>query len=322
MEATWTHLMTAASIMSPDFIQVDDTATVEVVSKRLRAYEKRTGRPPAILVLRQGRLVGCLPAYELGLRKPLEKIHRYVREMAVVGPNAKQREIVATFRGHPHDKVAVVDEDGSVLGIIYSDDLLRLLHEHSARALFSFAGVKDEENVHDSATSKVRHRFKWLLVNLGTAFLAAFTVSLFKETISQVVILAFYMPIVAGMGGNAGTQTLAVLVRGIALKQIELRSAVKALTNEVLAGSINGLLNGLLVGFVVYLLHHDIRLSLVLSCAMVINLTVAGFFGTLVPLIMRRLGKDPATSATIFITTATDVLGFLSFLGLATVLLT
>ena len=120
---------------------------------------------------------------------------------------------------------------------------------------------------------------------------------------------------------NAATQTLAVLVRGIALKEIELRTAAKTLTNEVLAGGMNGFLNGFVVAVVVYLMHHNIMLSLVLSSAMVINLIVAAFFGTLVPLIMKRLGKDPATSATIFITTATDVLGFMAFLGLATLLL-
>jgi magnesium transporter len=129
------------------------------------------------------------------------------------------------------------------------------------------------------------------------------------------------MPIVAGMGGNAATQTLAVLVRGIALKQIDLKTAWKPLRNELGAGLINGLINGILVATVVILFNHDTRLAIVLGCAMIINLQVAAFFGTIVPLIMSRLGKDPASSATIFITTATDVLGFLAFLGLATALL-
>ncbi len=129
------------------------------------------------------------------------------------------------------------------------------------------------------------------------------------------------MPIVAGMGGNAATQTLAVQVRGIALRQIELKTAWKTLRNELGAGFINGAINGVLVALVVYFVNHDAKIAIILAMAMVINLLVAAFFGTLVPLVMKKLGKDPATSATIFITTATDVLGFLVFLGLATLIL-
>jgi magnesium transporter len=144
---------------------------------------------------------------------------------------------------------------------------------------------------------------------------------LFEHTLDKYVLLAIYMPIVAGMGGNAATQTLAVLVRGIALKQIELKTAFKTLKNEIGAGLANGLINGIIVAGVVILMNHDLKLALVLALAMVINLFVAAFFGTLVPLIMSKLGKDPAASATIFITTATDVLGFMAFLGLATIIL-
>ena len=143
----------------------------------------------------------------------------------------------------------------------------------------------------------------------------------FEPVLSKYVLLAVYMPIVAGMGGNAATQTLAVLVRGIALRQIELRTALKTLRNELGASLINGLINGVLVALVVVIINRDIKIALILAMAMVINLLVAGFFGTLVPLIMQKLGKDPATSATIFITTATDILGFMAFLGLATIIL-
>ena len=151
--------------------------------------------------------------------------------------------------------------------------------------------------------------------------MAAFTVSQFEEVISEYVLLAVYMPIVAGMGGNAATQTLAVLVRGIALRQITLTTAWRTLKNEVGAGLVNGLINGFLVAFVVLVKDHDWKIALILAMAMVVNLVVAAFFGTLVPLIMSKLKKDPAASATIFITTATDVLGFLAFLGLATLIL-
>lgn len=312
---------TAAGIMNLDYIQVEDTETFAGVAEHFRAHEKRTGRPPVILVLCGGRLIGHLQGWELGLRRPTEKIRKYIRPVITISHATRQRDVLHAFRGHPHSKVVVVNEHGDALGVIYSDDILRLLQEQESLSLLAFAGVKGEEAVTDTALRKVRQRYVWLIINLATAFLAAFTVSIFEETIAAYVLLAVYMPIVAGMGGNAATQTLAVLVRGIALRQIELRTAWKTLWREVAAGMMNGIINGILVAAVVVLVHGDIRLALVLALAMVINLVVAGFFGTLVPLIMRRLGKDPATSATIFITTATDVLGFMAFLGLGSLLL-
>jgi magnesium transporter len=175
--------------------------------------------------------------------------------------------------------------------------------------------------VADSARRKVRNRYQWLIINLATAFLAAFTIGQFEDILTEFVLLAVYMPIVAGMGGNAATQTLAVLVRGISLGQIDLKTASRTLRNEMGAAFVNGMINAVLVAVVVVLINHDYKIAAVLASAMIINLLVAAFFGTLVPLIMSKLGKDPAASATIFITTATDVLGFLAFLGLATVIL-
>jgi magnesium transporter len=144
---------------------------------------------------------------------------------------------------------------------------------------------------------------------------------MFESTIAAFTLLAVYMPIVAGMGGNAGTQSMAVAVRGIALRKISLGNGMQLIRREIIAGAINGAINGLIVAAVATFINQSPRLGLVLGIAMVVNLIVAGLFGSLVPLIMKRLGKDPATSATIFITTATDVFGFLVFLGLATLLL-
>ncbi|KXK10464.1 MAG: Magnesium transporter MgtE [Microgenomates bacterium OLB23] len=225
------------------------------------------------------------------------------------------------FRNHPHSKVAVLNDFGSVLGIIYSDDILKLMQEEESSSLYDFAGISEEESIMDTGMTKVKLRYKWLIINLGTAFLASYVVGLFEGTISKYVLLAVYMPIVAGMGGNAATQTLAVLVRGISLKQIDLATALPTLKNELISAGINGLINGIIVAGIVIVLNNDYKIAFILAMAMIVNLLVAAFFGTIVPLIMKRLGKDPASSATIFITTATDVLGFLVFLGLATILL-
>ncbi len=312
---------TAAGLMTLDYIQADVKDTIADVSKHFQQHESRTGRPPVILVLEDARLVGFLPGHELGLTASSEKVAKHVKSLTTVNHNATHKEVIQIFKAHPHSKVAVLNDDNSVLGIIYSDDVLQLLHQQESASLYDFAGVSDEETVTDPAARKIQLRYKWLIINLGTAFLAAFTVGQFESVLSKFVLLAVYMPIVAGMGGNAATQTLAVMVRGIALKQIDLKTAYRTLRSELGSGLVNGLINGLLVAAVVVIMNGDVKIAIILALAMIINLLVAAFFGTLVPLIMSKLKKDPAASATIFITTATDVLGFMAFLGLATLIL-
>lgn len=312
---------TAAGLMNLDYIQVDADDKISDVAKQFKVHEKRTGRLPVIFVLDGGDLMGYLPGHELGFSKPSEKTRKHVRKIFTIHHNASHEEVIDLFRLHPHNKICVLGDRNNILGVVYSDDVLQSLKEEETAALYDFAGVHDEEGVLDSARSKIKNRYKWLLINLGTAFLASFVVGLFDDVISKYVLLAVYMPIVAGMGGNAATQTLAIMVRGIALKQIDLKTAWPTIKRELISGFVNGLLNGLVVASVVLLFNNDLKIALILSMAMIINLLVAGFFGTIVPLIMQKLGKDPATSATIFITTATDVLGFLAFLGLATVIL-
>ncbi len=311
---------TTAGLMSANYVQVDPDDHISDIAEKFKVHEKRTGKMPVILAVKEGSLVGHLPGHELGLTRSSEKATKYIKDITTVEHTATKKEVEEIFKSHPHKKVAVVDDKG-VIGIIYSDDVLKAMEEQESASLYDFAGVRQEESVKDSVKSKVNFRYKWLIINLGTAFLAAFTVSLFESTISQFVLLAVYMPIVAGMGGNAATQTMAVMVRGISLNQVSLKSFFRTLKNEAGASIVNGLINGILVAAIVIAKDGDLRLALVLALAMVINLLVAAIFGTIIPLIMKRLGKDPASSATIFITTATDVLGFMAFLGLASVIL-
>lgn len=313
---------TAAGLMTLDYIQAEASESVAEVAKKFKAHEKRTGRLPVILVMdEEGKLSGHLPGHELGFASRHEKIGKYVKRMPSISYAATHQQVIDKFHAHPHGKVAVLSDEGNIVGIIYSDDVLQLIENQSAASLYDFAGVHDEESVTDTARKKIKSRYKWLIINLATAFLAASVVGQFESLIAEYVLLAVYMPIVAGMGGNAATQTLAVLVRGISLRQITLRTAWRTLKREVSAGAVNGIINGFLVAFVVLVKDNDPLIALVLALAMVVNLIVAAFFGTLVPLIMSKLKKDPAASATIFITTATDVLGFLAFLGLATLIL-
>lgn len=312
---------TAAGMMSLDYIEVQVGHSFSQVSRIIHRHEKRTGKFPAILVINDGFLLGELMGYKFALHEGKEKIDKYYHKIPSVKFNAEEREIIDKFKKHPHNKIVVLDEDDSIMGVIYSDDILQLIEDKPTNALREFAGVSEEEDVLDNALKKVKHRYKWLIINLGTAFLAASVVSLFESTISAFVLLAVYMPIVAGMGGNAGTQTLAVTVRGIALKEISLETGRNVVINEVLAGGINGIINGIIVAVIASLWNQSPLLGLVLAIAMIINLMTAGFFGTVIPLLMKKLGKDPASSATIFITTATDVFGFFVFLGLASIVL-
>lgn len=312
---------TAAGVMSLNYILVSEDATIAQVGEQMKIHEQRTGKLPVVLVLKEQQVMGFLPGHRLAFAKPNDSVSEYTKKISVVKHTDKYEDILNHFSEHPHSKIVVLGETKNVLGVIYADDVLRLVHEHESASLYDFAGVSDEESIFDTIKSKVRSRYKWLIINLGTAFLASFTVGLFSDTIAKHVLLAVYMPIVAGMGGNAATQTLAILVRGIALKQIDLKSSLPTLKKELGAALINGIINGLLVACIVLIFNRDWQVAMVLAIAMIVNLLVAGFFGTLVPLIMTKLGKDPATSATIFITTATDVLGFMAFLGLATVIL-
>ena len=309
---------TAAGIMSLDYVEVDKDITFEQLSEIIKKHEIGTGKFPTILVVEDGFLIGELAGHVLALHKGKEKINKYIRELSHIEYNRDEDEVIDTFKKNMHDKIVVLDEDNSILGVICSDDILKLIGEYSVSSLRDFAGVSEEEDVLDSALTKVKNRYKWLIINLGTAFLAASVVSLFQETISAFVLLAVYMPIVAGMGGNAGTQTLAVVVRGLALKEINLKTTKKIIINEVLAGGINGIISGVLVAIAAILWNNNPVLGLIVGLSMVINLIISGFFGAITPLIMKKLGKDPASSATIFITTATDVFGFIVFLGLAT----
>jgi magnesium transporter len=311
----------AAGIMSLDYVLVDHDANFRAVAQRVAQHEQRTGKLPTILVQKDNRLAGYLPGRALALAKANQKVSRYVKTVATVKHTQSHDEVLGVFHRNPHNKIVVLNEDDFVLGVIYADDILKIIDEKQSEELYDFAGVQEEETVFDPVADKVKNRYKWLIVNLGTAFLAASVVGLFEETIHDFTVLAAYMPIVAGMGGNAGSQTMAVMIRGIALREIELDNALNPIIKESLAGLVNGVIIGVIVAAAALIFNHSPLLGLVAGISMVANLIIAGLFGATIPLVMERLGKDPATSATIFITTATDVLGFLTFLGLATILL-
>jgi magnesium transporter len=304
--------------MDLDYITVDVDRTLEDVAQRVRRHEERTGRYPTIFVSDGNELMGRLPAPVLAFAdQDGETLRDHLEETPYVRYDAPDTEVVDVFRANPESRVAVLDEENTIMGVIHASDLLRIIEEEAGETLYEFTGVAEEESVLDGPMAKIKSRYQWLILNLGTAFLAAAVVGLFEDTIAAFTLLAVYMPVVAGMGGNAGTQSMAVTVRGLALGQVSLSTGGRVIWNEVVAGAANGAITGLLVTAIAAGVNRSPLLGLVLGISMILNLVIAGFFGALIPLILSRFGKDPATSATIFITTATDVLGFFIFLGLA-----
>jgi magnesium transporter len=311
----------AAGLMSLDYVTVDAARTFSEVTERVRRFSDRTGRVPTIFVTDEEGLRGELPGAVLSVADhDTESISDYVREAPSVRYDREDEEVLRVFRENRERTVAVLDEEGDVLGVLFAEDLLRSLEDARGETLYEFTGVAEAESVLDGPLRKVKQRYKWLILNLGTAFMAAAVVGLFESTITAVAILAAYMPVVAGMGGNAGTQAMAVTVRGISLGEVSIATGKRVIVNEAVAGAVNGVIIGVLVAAIAIAFsfaEFGLLLGAVIGVSMVANLVIAGFFGALTPLVLDRIGYDPATSATIFITTATDVLGFFVFLGLA-----
>ncbi|MEC9345057.1 MAG: magnesium transporter [Pseudomonadota bacterium] len=229
-------------------------------------------------------------------------------------------DIAYQFRQYGLTSAPVVDTAGRMLGVVMVDDVVEIVEEEAEEDLFQISGVR-EDDLNESVVRTTRSRFTWLLVNLGTAFLASFIIGLFDATIEQVVALAVLMPIVASMGGNAGTQTLAIAVRALATRDLTPSNAMRQVGKELVVGSINGIAFAILVGVATILWFKDPVLGGVIAAAMVINMVIAGLSGILIPLGLDRAGIDPAVSSAVFLTTVTDVVGFFAFLGLGALLL-
>lgn len=271
---------------------------------------------------RNGRLIGIVNLRAMVMADPQQTIESIMRpDIVTVRADADQEEAATLLARYDLLAVPVVDHDDRLVGIISVDDLVDVIEEEATEDIYRLAQVTDEGGIFVPLGRALRGRLPWLMVNVLTAFLAASVVALFETTIARLAILAALMPIVAGQGGNAGTQSLTVVVRSLALHEVEPQDVLSALWHEARVGLVNGLVLGVLVGAVVGLVMREPLLGVVIGVAMLGNMIVAATFGTLVPLTLRRIGIDPALASSIFVTTATDVLGFFIFLGLATLLL-
>ncbi len=241
-------------------------------------------------------------------------------EMKVLGVTTDQEDVAFVFRRRDLVSAPVIDDAGRLVGAITIDDVVDVIDEEHEEDIMRMGGVR-EDDLYDATVDTTRARFGWLLINLGTAILASMVIGLFDATIEQMVALAVLMPIVASMGGNAGTQTLTVVVRALAMKELTQTNAARVIGKELLVGCFNGALFAGLTGVVAWIWFGGVALGVVIGLAMIVNMVVAGLAGTTIPLMLDRAGIDPAVASSVFLTTITDVVGFFVFLGLAWLIL-
>ncbi len=311
----------AAGLMSLDYIIIHKSAAFKDLYDKLKKSFRRGKKTPTVLVRdKENHLLGYIPFKHFILNRP-KSLGEVTEHIPSIYFDEHYDDVVKAVNNSDHKNLVVVDYENHVLGIIEVSDLLKVIEEEKTSEVYGLAGVKKEEDMLDSALMKFKSRYKWLILNLFTAFMAAAVISMFEETLSKLILLAVYMPIVAGMGGNAATQTLAVVVRGLSIHEIDFKNKINVIRNEVVAGVMNGFVNGVIVALIAWYFNDMLMLGVVVGISMVINLFVAGLFGTILPFVLEKFDIDPAVAATVFVTTATDIVGFFVFLGLAEIIL-
>jgi magnesium transporter len=310
---------TAGRIMNPHVFALNEDLTVGEAITELQTARDVEMVFYLYVVDERRHLVGVVSLRRLLLVSPETPLKRIMTaDLMSARVDMDQEEVARLVASYNLLAIPVVDEENKLVGVITVDDVIDVIKDEATEDIYRLAGVSGDERAFTPAGESFRKRLPWLGVNLVTAFMAASVVALFEGTISQVTALAVFMPIVAGMGGNAATQTLTVIVRGIALGELSWGNSRKALVKEAIVGVGNGIVLGLVAAAVAWATRGNPVLGLVLCAAMIINMFVAATAGTMVPLGLRAVNIDPALASSVFITTLTDVFGFFSFLGLAT----
>jgi magnesium transporter len=309
----------AGRLMQRELIAVPEHWTVGQVIDYLRAGDDLTTEFWEIFVVDpQHRPIGtCMLSWVLRARRDTQVADIMKREQTLIPVEMDQEEVALRFQKYALISAAVTDRSGRLVGMITVDDIVHIIQEEASEDVLLLSGA-GEGDINEPIWETVRRRLTWLVVNLGTAIVAASVVSLFQGEISRLVVLAVLMPIVAGMGGNAGTQTMAVTVRALATNQLTSSNTRRMILREFRIAATNGLALGALIGAGVYLRYGMADLGLVIALAMLINNLIAGLSGILIPVTLDKLEVDPAVSSAVFVTMMTDVMGFFSFLGLAT----
>ncbi len=314
---------TAGGIMQSELIALQSNIRVkDAIDMAKKKMERVEGTNYIYIIDNKERLKGVVTIQDLITANSTKKLHQIMKKDVVkLKPDLDKEEVAEIFMNEDILALPVVGKDGKLLGRVTIDDVLDVIEDEATEDMFKIAGVHPDENVFDPLGKSIKRRLPWLIVNLGTAFLAALTVSLFTDTLQAVVILAAFMPIIAGLGGNSGTQVLTLIVRGIALNQLSPSNYRKIVLKEFAIGMINGMFLGLVMGIVAAIWQANIMMGVVIFLAMTISITMAGFIATSVPLLLEKLKIDPAVASSVFITASVDIIGFFSFLGIATLML-
>ncbi len=314
---------TAGGLMDPNLVTVRPDVTLDMVLGYLRLRGELPDLTDNLIVVdRDDRYLGLLSLAALVVNEPALTVEQvYQRRHEPIPADQPARDVARRFEDYDLVSAPVVDADGRLLGRITVDDVVDVIREEADRSMLHMAGLGEDEDMFAPVLASARRRAVWLGANLATAFLAAWVISRFEATLDQIVALAVLMPVVASMGGIAGTQTLTVMIRGLALGQVDRANRGFLLGKELGVGALNGLLWAAVVGLVAYLWFGSRDIGLIIAAAMVINLLCAALTGAVVPVVLRRLGIDPALAGGVVLTTVTDVVGFVAFLGLATAFL-
>jgi len=309
---------TAARIMQRDFTAIPSNWSVGQTIDYLRENKDLPEEFLEIFIVdEEFKPIGTVPSSKvLTTSRETKMLSIMSASQQFIPVDMDKEEVGNLFENYNLNSAAVIDKTNKLVGMITYDDVLTVLKEEAEEDVLRLAGVGDEA-ITDGVLTKTRRRFNWLLLNLFTAFLATWVISLYGATIEQMIVLAFLMPIVASMGGNAGMQTLAVTIRSLATNDLTKNNFTTNILKEFNIGILNGIIFAVISSFIVQMWFQDIKLSMIISISMVLTMIMAGLFGILVPITLKRMNIDPAISSSVFVTTITDVIGFISFLGVA-----
>lgn len=312
-------LDSAGRLMRGNFITFKKESIVkDVINKLRRSSKKHTPTTYCYVVDDNGALTGIVGMRDLVLadnNTPISKL--MATSIVKVSPFTDREVLIKIFNDKNYFVIPVVDNEGAILGVVNTKDILESAEQEASEDIQILFGVSPDERVDSPIDFKIKKRLPWLSFNLLTVFLAAAVVAFYKDLIAKIAALAIFLPVIAGQGGNAGTQTLAVVLRGIIMREVTFEKSWKLLTNELLVSFSNGIIIGIITALVAWYWQDSPYLGLVAGMAMVCTMVTAGLAGAFIPLAMKRIGFDPAHSSGIFITTVTDIIGFFSFLGFA-----
>ncbi|SEP02103.1 magnesium transporter [Nitrosovibrio sp. Nv6] len=311
------------ALMDFEVVTIREDVTLEVVLRYLRRLEELPDHTDQLFVVdREEHVKGILPVNRLLVSDPDAKVGSVMTtEMVVFHPDEKAHEAAQAFERYDLVSAAVVNVEDKLVGRVTVNAVMDFIREESASEALSLAGLRQEEDLFAPVWKSLKNRWTWLAINLVTAFIASRVIGVFEDSIEKLVALAALMPIIAGIGGNSGNQTITMIVRALALGQLNAGNARMLFAKEIGVSAVNGLVWGSVVGLFAFLIYRSISLSLVMTLAMMLNLLLAALVGVLIPLTLHRLGRDPAAGSSVMITAVTDSGGFFIFLGLATIFL-